>query len=445
MVHYKRNINLIVILLFPVLSFLLGWNLSQQSVVSEKSPSEKTSAEQEIKRDPSPSQVGNFLYRQKKEKEVDLGIFWETWNQMEANFLETEAFDIQSQVYGAVRGLVDSLGDPYTNFMDPDEYHEFNESMSGEFEGIGAEIGYKGDNVVIVAPLKGAPAEKAGLLPGDIIFRIDGESAQGMSIQDAVMQIRGPKGEKVDLTILREGENEPLEISIVRDNIILDSVEWRIEDQIAIIEISQFGNDVLKEFQKALSEIVLENPKGMVIDLRNNGGGLLDACVEIASEFLDREIIVRTEGRRFIDTGELMAGSGGTFLDIPLVVLINEGSASASEIFAGAMQDHGRALIIGEQSFGKGSVQHVIPLSDGSSLKVTVAKWLTPEGKSINEEGIHPDIAVEMNAQHFENEEDPILDKALEVIKNPEELKKQIQEAAKNRKEETKEEDPLVE
>lgn len=434
MVHYNRNINLIFFLVFPVISFLLGWQLSLQNI-NQREVEKETELNETIQTNES-SHFENFLYKQKKEKEVDLSVFWEAWNHMEANFLHHENFKTKEQVYGAAKGLVASLEDPYTVFMDPEEYEKFEEAMSGEFQGIGAEIGYKDGNIVIISPIKGAPAEKAGLRAGDRVFLIDGESTQGMSIQEAVTLIRGPKGEKVELTVLREGAKEPLEIVIVRDNIILDSVEWSIEDGIATIEISQFGNDVLKEFRGAMMEIVLQKPNGIIIDLRNNGGGLLDACVEITSEFLDKKLIVQTRGRKFGDTAEITAGSGGAFVETPLIVLINKGSASASEIFSGAIQDHKRGLLIGETSFGKGTVQNVIPMSDGSSLKVTIAEWLTPDGNSINEEGIDPDIEIEMTAEHYENEEDPVMDKARELMQSPEKIDTLIEEKATERSQE---------
>lgn len=430
MVHYNRNINLIIALLLPVLSFLLGWNLSQQNQSTDTNKP-KTVFQVDTRKVDTASET--FLYRQKKEKEVDLSVFWEAWNQLENNFLENSKLDIQEQVYGATRGLVSSLEDPYTVFMDPEASVEFEESMSGEFEGIGAEIGFKENQIVIVTPIKGSPAEKAGVQSGDVIFKVNDETTQGLSIQEVVTRIRGPKGEKVDLTLLREGENEPVQISIVRDKIIIKSVEWELRDGVAVVEISQFGNDVLREFREAMAQILLENPRGMVLDLRNNGGGLMDACVEIASEFLDRKLIVQTQGRTFGNTAELVARSGGSFVDTPLIVLINEGSASASEIFAGAMQDHERALLIGEKSFGKGSVQHVIPLSDGSSIKITIAQWLTPNGNSIEETGITPDIEVQMTREQLENDQDPVMDKALEVMKNASQIANFIKEGQERR------------
>ncbi len=418
MVHYQRNLRLILFLILPIIGFLLGWSLSLKNS-DTKTPSvtvEIKSGEDVIKTSP----IKSILARQKKAEETDLSLFWEAWTQMEANFLNKDSLKTQDQIYGAIKGLINSLDDPYTVFLNPEESKKFDESISGEFEGIGAEIGKRDNQLIVIAPLKGSPAEASGIRAGDVIFKVDDEPTHGLSIEEAVTKIRGPKGEKVDLTILREGESEPLEISIVRDSIILKNVEWEMRDGIAVVELSQFGTDVVKEFQEFIVEALLEKPEGMVIDLRNDGGGLLDACVKIASEFLDTKLIVQTKGRKFGDSGEIMSGDKGAFLDIPLVVLVNKGSASASEIFAGAIQDHNRGIVLGETTFGKGSVQNVIPLSDGSSLKVTIAEWLTPLGRSINETGIDPDEFIERTSEDFENEEDPVLDRALEILRNNE-------------------------
>jgi carboxyl-terminal processing protease len=431
MIHFHRNIRLLLFVLLPTLTFVLGWHLSLQ--MTNGNQNEKPKAETQNNVIQKDTAVTSFLDKKRKEKEVDLSIFWEAWHQMETNYLHTEVLNVQNQIYGATKGLVDSLEDPYTVFMTPDEYSDFEQAMSGEFEGIGAEIGVKDGNIVIITPLKGSPAEISGLMAGDVVFKINDESTQGMTIQQAVTKIRGPKGEKVELTVLREGENEPIEISIVRDNIVLKSVEWRMEDDIAIVELSQFGNSVLREFNEFLSEALLLKPKGIILDLRNNGGGLLDACVEIASEFLENKVIVQTEGGRFGNTAEILSNKTGAFLDVPLIVLINKGSASASEIFAGSMQDHGRALLIGEQSFGKGSVQNLIPLSDGSSLKVTMAEWITPLGRSINEEGITPEIEIERTREDFENDRDPVLEEALDLIYRPKRIEALIEEGKEKR------------
>ncbi|MCF7830415.1 S41 family peptidase [Candidatus Gracilibacteria bacterium] len=413
MPNYERNIRLILFLILPILGFLLGWSLSQKNAgppaVTVKI--EETKGAEVIEIPQIKPKKRNI-----KPKNVDLDIFWETWNSMEENFLHNEKLNVREQIYGATKGLISSLKDPYTVFMTPEDTQKFEESISGEFEGIGAEIAIRNEQLVVVSPLKGSPAELAGLRAGDVIFKIDNEPTIGISVEEAVTRIRGPKGEKVALTVLRNGEKNPIEITIVRDNIILKSVEWKMKDDVAVVTVSQFGTEMTREFQEAIPEILLQNPRGMILDFRNDGGGLLDACVKLASEFLDQKVIVKTKGRNFGDSGEIMSGNSGAFLDMPLVVLINKGSASASEIFAGSIQDHYRGVILGEKSFGKGSVQNVIPLSDGSSLKVTIAEWLTPGGKSINEVGIEPDEEIKITEEDLSEGRDPVLDRALDLV-----------------------------
>jgi carboxyl-terminal processing protease len=414
MPYYERNIRLILFLILPILGFLLGWSLSQKNADYEPAVSVEIAIP-----DTDPVVVEEPKLKVKKNtkpKDIDLSLFWETWNGMEENYLYKEKLAVEDQVYGAIKGMIRSLGDPYTVFMTPEETKKFEENIAGEFEGIGAEIAIRNKQLLIVTPLKGSPAQMAGLKSGDVIFKIDDEPTHDISIDEAVMKIRGPKGEKVVLSIIREEETNPLEITIVRDNIVVKTLEWEMNDDVAVVSLAQFGTDIVSEFQGITAEILLQNPRGIVLDLRNNGGGLLDACVQIASEFLDEAIIVRTKGRKFGDSGDIMSGRNGTFLEMPLIVLVNEGSASASEIFAGAVQDHGRGLLLGKKTFGKGSVQNVIPLSNGSSLKVTIAEWLTPDGKSIHEVGIDPDEVIEISDEDFENGTDTVLSRALDLV-----------------------------
>ncbi len=428
MIHFQRNLKLVFFLILPILGFLLGWSLSFKFSNSTPSsslplqiPSETVSSKNTDKSSENIMQFGadrlkKFIAHPKRPQDVDLTIFWETWGYLTENYLHQEKFRTQDQVYGATKGLVSSLKDPYTVFLNPTESKQFDDSLSGQFEGIGAEVGIKNDQIVIVSPLKGSPAEKSGVRSGDIIFKINNQSTQGMSIEEAVTHIRGPKGEKVDLTVLREGVSEPMTISIVRDTIVLKSVEMDMKDDIAVITLSQFGSDTEQEFQTALQDVLSKKPKGLILDLRNDGGGLLDVCVKIASEFLSKKVIVETKGRNFGDSGTLMSDDGGQLLDMPLIVLVNRGTASASEIFAGAIQDYGRGLVLGEKTFGKGSVQNVIPLSDGSSLKVTIAEWVTPLGRTIQEKGIDPDEIVPMTYDDIKANRDPVMDRALKLM-----------------------------
>ncbi len=410
MPHYQRNIRFILFIILPILGFILGWSLNEKH---DKSQPISKITETTIKKEEN---LKNKFFKKTKPKDVDLDIFWEVWNTAESNFLYNDRLKTSEQVYGATKGLIKSLGDPYTVFMSPDETTKFEESMNGEFEGIGAEIGIKNDQLTIISPLKGSPAEKSGLLSGDIIYKINDEVSYDLSVEEAVLKIRGPKGEKVTLTILRKDIKKPLEIVIVRDNIVLHSVEWEMKDSTAYLSISQFGNTTEKEFQEAISEILLESPTGIIIDLRNNGGGLLNVCIKTLTEFIKEKIVVKTRGRKIGNTGDYITGRDGAFLNIPTIILVNEGSASASEIFAGAIQDYKRGLIIGNKTFGKGSVQNLISFADGSSLKITISEWLTPNGRSIHEKGITPDEIIETTEEDFENNIDPVLERALDLI-----------------------------
>ena len=419
MVHYQRNLQIAQLILLPIVAFFLGWVLhgkysgTQQQAAVVNHEMEAETEEKGLK-----DRIRIPIRKKTQPKDVDLSSLWETWNTLEANFLNQEKFKTKEQIHGIIKGLVDSLDDPYTIYMTPDENREFEESIAGEFEGIGAEIAVKNDQLTIVTPLKGSPAEQAGLMPGDIIYKVDGEPTLGFSAFEAAMKIRGPKGEKVELEIVRKDEPKPLEITIVRDKITIKSLEWEMKDGIAYIEIAQFGTEVLREFRESVPDILLENPAGIIIDLRNNGGGLLDATVEIADEFFDNKIIVKTKGRKLANSEEFTSDEGGSFINVPLGVLINRGSASASEIFAGAVSDNDRGVIVGEKSFGKGSVQNVIPLSDGGSLKVTIAEWITPAGNSIHDAGIVPDEEVVRTKEDYENEDDPALDRILEILRD---------------------------
>lgn len=424
----RKNLQLALILILPTLGFLLGWSLSQQVYNQEEKIQDPT---EEIQVEDSNQKTVTDVLKKIEDKgkkfkstnpeDVDLDIFWETWNALEANFLNSEELKTQEQVYGATSGMVNAGGDPYTIFMSPEENEDFEESLSGEFEGIGAEIAIRDDKLTIVAPLKGTPAEKIGLKSGDHVYEVDGKPTFGWSVEKAVTNIRGPKGETVTLGVIREGENKPLEFPIVRDQIVIDNLEWEMQGQTAVIKIHSFGTNVTSEFTDIISPILLENPDSIIIDLRNNGGGLLDACIRIMTEFIPNKVVVKTRGRKFGNSGDLRSGREGAFADYPLVVLTNQGSASASEIFAGAVQDHQRGVVLGERTFGKGSVQNVLPLSDGSSLKVTIAEWLTPNGRSIHEVGIPPHREIEITDEEIDNEIDPVMDAAIILLANTEE------------------------
>ncbi|MDO8571702.1 MAG: S41 family peptidase, partial [bacterium] len=349
-------------------------------------------------------------------KDVDFNLFWDVWKRVKTEHVVKDTPDTKL-FYGALAGIVSSLNDPYSVFLEPDTAKRFDESLSGSFEGIGAEIGMKKEQIVIVSPLPDTPADKAGLRAGDRILAIDKTSTVGMTLDVAVTKIRGKGGTKVTLTIYRDGEKKERDIGIVRGKIQVKSVELSMKDeQIAYVKISHFSEDTLDGFRKAVRELLSKKAKSIILDLRNNPGGFMDTSIQVSGYWVNGETVViqeDNEGKRKEFKGKVTA----LLKDMPTVVLINQGSASASEIVSGALQDHGKAKVVGKKSFGKGSVQNLERLKDGSALKLTVARWLTPKGRSINEHGIDPDVEVEVSDEDFENKRDPQLDKALELLK----------------------------
>ena len=370
-------------------------------------------------------------------KDVDMSPVWKVWNVIDAKFVPTRVEksdektgyeDKQKRVWGMASGLAASLGDPYTVFLPPSENKMFNEDISGSFEGVGMEIAVRDGILTVVSPLKGTPAEKAGLKPGDKIIEIDGESTEGISIDVAVKKIRGPKGTKVKFKIIREGEPEPLKIEVVRDKIDIPTIDTKVKEDVFIISLYSFTAEASRLFANALADFINSGKKKLIIDLRGNPGGYLDAAVNIAGYFLPQGTIVVTEDFGNKRPAIVHKSKGGDlFPDVKVVVLIDKGSASASEILAGALKAHKRATIIGQNSFGKGSVQELVPITKDTSLKVTVARFLLPDGSWIMEKGIEPDIKVELpkkeelicdpkKKEELENK-DLILEKAFEFLK----------------------------
>jgi carboxyl-terminal processing protease len=352
----------------------------------------------------------------KLSKDVDFKLFWQVWDKLKEKYVDKSKINDKQLFYGAIRGMVASVGDPYTVFMDPKISTEFSQDLAGTFEGIGAEVGIKNNTLTIIAPLPDMPAEKAGLRSGDKIISIDKTSTANLTVDEAVNKIRGPKGTEVTLSIFREGFEKPKDYVIKRDKIIVKSVRTTFRpDKVFVIEITNFNDDTLNLFNDAVNEALKDNPKGIILDLRNDPGGYLETAIEVASEWVDNGVIV---SEAFTDQkkNDYLSRGRARLKDVRTVVLVNQGSASASEIVAGALQDHGKATIIGKQTFGKGSVQTLEDFSDGSSLKVTVAKWLTPKGNNITEKGITPDIAVDLTEQDYNANKDPQLNKALEVL-----------------------------
>ena len=342
--------------------------------------------------------------------------FWEAWNIIHNQYVDQPVDDVKL-MQGAIRGMMDALGDKQTFYMEPQVYKNETSSLQGSYEGIGAYVDTTGEYLMIISPIDGSPAEQAGLKPGDKVIAIDGKSMDGVKAEDARLMVLGPQGTQVTLTVSRDGESEPMQFVITRGKITVASAEGKMLDNgIAYVDINTFGEKTIQELRDTLDTLLKQNPKGIVIDLRNNPGGYLNTAVEVASEFIDKGVILYEKyGDGTQD--EYKALGHGRATKLPLVVLINEGSASASEILAGALQDYGRATLVGVQSYGKGSVQNWQPLSnDQGAARVTVAKWLTPKERAIDHIGLTPDVVVEMTPEDMKAERDPQLDAAVETL-----------------------------
>lgn len=342
--------------------------------------------------------------------------FWDTWEIVLDQYVD-QPVDQEKMMRGAISGMLEALDDPHTSYMDPDEYRQANMPMDGEYEGIGAWVDTTGDYVKIVSPMPNSPAEAAGLKPNDTIVKVDGEDMTGIDGNLVLRRILGPAGTEVTLTILREGQEETFDVTIERAKIIVPSVEGKIiDDDIAYVQLFTFGDKTTAELKKTLRELMAQDPKGMILDLRNNGGGYLNTAIEVVSQFVSDGVVMYEDygdGRRKVFT----AISGGLATDIPLVVLVNEGTASASEITAGAIQDYGRGLLVGVTTFGKGSVQNWVPLdNEQGAVRVTIARWLTPKERQIATVGLTPDVEVLLTDEDIQNELDPQLDRAIEII-----------------------------
>jgi carboxyl-terminal processing protease len=337
--------------------------------------------------------------------------FADVWKSLHDNFIGN--IDDKKLDYGAVAGMVHAAGDPYTTFFDPDQSKQLKETLSGSFSGIGAEMGIKNGLVVVIAPLDGSPAQKAGIKAEDIIAAVDKKNiTQDMSLDDVVQEIRGKKGTTVVLSVVHKGGNATQDISVVRDDIAVPSVKVEYQNNVAHISLESFDNNTADQFATIAKQVRDRNVRGVVLDLRDNPGGYLDSAVQIASQFLQPGSVVVSERGKTESTHK--ASGGGILRGIPVVVIVNHGSASAAEILAGALRDDLKASVVGDQSFGKGSVQEVLDMSDGSSLKVTIAKWYTPNGSSIDKEGITPTVLI---ADDTKTPADEQLDKAYSEIK----------------------------
>lgn len=365
---------------------------------------------------PPPPSVSDLLTRLGVNRPADWQSFERVWDSIHASYLKPDIQD-RELIYGATAGLVEALGDPYSVFLDPDASEEFQQEIEGTFEGIGMEVGIKDEQLTVVAPLPDSPAARGGMKAGDVILVIDGRDARSMSLTEAVQAIRGPSGSSVTLEIERNGEMK--EFRIKRETIRIESVISRTETEsgktFGYIQISHFTSDTERLFQRAGRDLLDQSIDGLILDLRNNPGGLLDESLKVTSAFLADKVLVK-EVDRAGRTSERRSQGSAWLADPRLVVLVNEGSASAAEIVAGALQDHKRGVVIGQPTYGKGSVQDFQILPDGSSLKLTIAAWLTPNGRSIDEQGIEPDEAVD---QPDSDETDVQLERAKAILANP--------------------------
>lgn len=370
------------------------------------------------------NRISNIINKTEDQPDnVDFNLFWKAWLIVEDKYVATHATSTkvtdQDKVYGAIKGMVASLGDPYTVFFPPAEDAAFETQIEGNFEGIGMEMGLKNDVLTVISALPGTPAKRAGIQSGDQVVKINDKNAVGMSVDEAVQIIRGKKGTSVKLTIVREGK-DPFDVTVVRDVINLPTLDTNYDKKTGIftIKLYSFSAQSANLFRGAMREFVTSNATKLIIDLRGNPGGFLDAAVEMAGWFLPPgKVVVREDyGPNQKETEERSHGPAIFNDNVKMVILIDNGSASASEILAGALQEYGKATLVGTRSFGKGSVQELVKLTPDTALKVTIARWLTPNGKSISEGGLTPDVEVKLTEDDIKNGIDPQMAKAVEIL-----------------------------
>lgn len=352
-----------------------------------------------------------------EERDELFKAFWQAWDLVHDQFVDQPVDDV-TLMRGAIKGMMEALDDQHTSYLDPVQFESSEERLQGEeYEGIGAWVDITGDFLTIISPMPGSPAEKAGLQPGDQVVAVDGEDMTGLDGEAVRQKVLGPRGSSVTLTIQREGLEQPIDVVVTRASIVVPSIEAKmLEDNIAYIRLFTFGDDTARDLRNALKQLLAENPKGLVLDLRYNGGGYLNTAIDVGSEFIEEGVLMYEE---FGDGSRKAFESNGKGLatEIPLVVLVNEGSASASEIVAGAVQDSGRGQLVGVQTFGKGSVQVYTPLVDEQgAVRITIARWLTPGGRTIHEEGLTPDVVVEIPTDADAQDDDAQLQKAIEIL-----------------------------
>ncbi|MBI3486314.1 S41 family peptidase [Candidatus Daviesbacteria bacterium] len=401
--NFIKKINLKT-LLFCLLTFIIGWQLGHRDLnLQWQNYQPKVTFQNQ-----APS----------LDKNIDFKLFWQTWNLLTKEYVDKKALDPQKMYYGAIQGMVSALGDPYTVFLPPEAQKSTKEELGGSFEGVGIQLGFDKDKrLVVIAPLKGTPADKAGIKPGDLILKIDQKDTTGMSLPEAVSLIRGKKSSQVALQIYHDGDKKPIDLSLTRDTIIVKSVEYSQKTtpsgkNIAYIKLSRFGEKTNSEWDQAISDALSKAPDGVILDLRNNPGGFLDGAVFIGSEFISSGDIVLQQGADG-NKVEYKVNRVGRLTKLPLVVLINKGSASASEIVAGAIQDYKRGQLVGDQSFGKGTIQEAQELPEDTGIHITTAKWLTPNGRWIHNIGLTPDVAISLGD---DTTKDNQLEKALSLL-----------------------------
>lgn len=394
---FKQFIKLIITLLVLVGIYTVGYAVGHKNLVLENGY--------------QPKVLG---VNTDKPQNIDFSLFWNAWDLLKQKYIGD--LNNQDLVYGAISGMISSAGDPYTLFMNPEEAKRFGEDLNGSFDGIGAELENQNGLLTVVAPLDGSPAQKAGLRAQDIVLKIDDEDVSKMSFYGAINKIRGEKDTIVTLSIFRPGTKENLEVKITRDTIVVKSVRWEDKDGVLYVKISQFGDDTVSLTKQTAQFAIDKNYSKIILDLRNNPGGYLEGSIDIASLFIEQDKVIVKEENKQGKIKDYKTTLTPILKDKKLVILVDGGSASASEILSGAIQDYKRAILVGEKTFGKGSVQSLEDLKDGSKIKVTIAKWLTPLGRAIDKLGITPDVEIKMTDDDIKNKRDPQLDKALELI-----------------------------
>ncbi len=400
--RFSMSAQILILAVFTTASFAIGYDVGWEKGTASVVP------------DGEGQVLGEGEIPYGLSEDVNFALFWDVWDLIKEKYVDQPVSE-KDLFYGSLRGLLSGLNDPYSTFFDPVDNEAFQAELEGSFDGIGAEIGIKDGQLQVVAPLSGSPAERAGILSGDKIYYIDGVETYEMTVEKAVQMIRGEGGTTVTLSIAHDGAESLEDIVITRETITIDSVKFVLRDDgIAVINIFFFNGDTTELFNDAVQQIAVSDVKGIILDLRNDPGGYLNASIDVASAWIDNDVVVsehvQDEVTPFLTTQiALLEG-------IPTVVLVNGGSASASEIVAGALQDYDLATVIGEQTFGKGSVQDYREFADGSAIKLTIAKWFTPLGRSIDEEGITPDEIIEFTREQYEAGLDPQFDRAVEII-----------------------------